>query len=171
MNTFYWYEFFLLFQNVILENKLQILTNETQFNICRYLKFNNEKNAKHLVQISLPKTKPYIFFLMLLSCDNHIRQQHSIDVFRPTVIGPGNKWKDWTCMCWPAYNSSTTNRLWYSELHCTGILQRTFGGSARITTLHINTIFPAAISINQWLTLTFVTSLELMIIVLGSRYL
>jgi len=50
--------------------------------------------------------------LMLLCCDSHTQQQHSMDVFRQTVICTGNKWTDWTCLCWPAYNSNTTNKLY-----------------------------------------------------------
>jgi len=75
---------------------------------------------------------------MLLCCDSHIQQQHSMDVFRPTVVCTGHKWKDWKSMCCPAYSSSNTNRLWYTELHCTGILQGIFARSARLRTLRID---------------------------------
>ena len=87
---------------------------------------------------------------MLLCCYSHIRKQHSTDVLRPTVICTGHKRKDWRSMCWSAYN---TNLLWYSELHCVGILQGMFGRSARITTLSFDIPFAGAMSINQWLTM------------------
>jgi hypothetical protein len=53
-------------------------------------------------------------------------------------------------------------RLWHTELHCTYILQRISGRSARITTLLIDILFAGAMSINQWLTIKIVTFLKLM---------
>ena len=63
--------------------------------------------TKHLVQ-TLRHNQTHIFSFMLFCCDSHIRQYHSIDVFRPTVISTGHKWKDWTSTCCPAQHSSTT---------------------------------------------------------------
>jgi hypothetical protein len=53
-------------------------------------------------------------------------------------------------------------RLWYTELHCTCILQGMCGRSARITTLRTDILFAGAMSINQWLTIEFATFLKLM---------
>jgi len=73
-----------------------------------------------------------------------------MDVFRPTVIYTGTKWKDWRLMCWPELHCSSTNMLWYSELQCTGILLGMCGRWARVTTRRIDTHFVGS----MWLTLT-----------------
>ena len=61
--------------------------------------------------------------------------------------------------------------LWYTELHCTGILQGMCGRSARITTLYTGILFVGAIFIEQWLTLTSLRLWNLLNFILGSNYL
>ena len=95
---------------------------------------------------------------MLLCCDSHIQAFYGCvqtDSYLYWTQMEGLK-----VMCWPAYNSSTANKLWYNELHCTGILQGMFGWSARITTLRFDILFAGAMPINQRLTIHVATCLK-----------